>query len=472
MKKLLLFLTFLLTSVFVYSQITFERHYGGAGADNGGGNVRQTIDGGYIITGQTDSYGVGGTDIYLIKTNLYGDTLWTKTIGGLGDERAFSLNSTNDSGYIISGETSSFGAGNGDAYAIKLNQNGDTLWTRTYGGLSDDMSWDMIQTNDSGYISVGGTMSFGSVSMSVYLVKTDKNGFLEWSNTYSKKNGNIGYGVIQTSDNGYLIAGGAFNTSVNSRDCYVIKTNAIGDTLWTKLIGGLSDDMAYSLCKTNDNNFVICGYTSSSGFGGDDILLCKLNTSGVVLWTKTYGGPLDEWGTAHLTTDSGFIISGYTQSFGAGNDDAYIIKTNNNGDTLWTRTYGGNGNESAGVGQETSDGGFILAGYTNSYGGDNDVYLIKTDANGHFAGIDNYVSAKDTRINVFPNPTAGQLSIQIPKQFGQTKTLEIFDIIGQLKLTKTDSFSDNDISSLTSGLYFIVVTNTDNERQTMKIIKD
>jgi len=472
MKKLLLFLTCLLTSVFVYSQITFQRHYGGPGADNGAGNVLQTIDGGYIIAGYTDSYGVGGTDIYLIKTNLYGDTSWTKTIGGLGDERAFSLNSTNDSGYIISGETSSFGAGNGDAYAIKLNQNGDTLWTRTYGGLSGDMSWDMIQTNDSGYVSVGSTMSFGYVSMSVYLVKTDKNGFYEWSKTYSKKDINVGYGIIQTSDNGYLIAGGTFTTGTNSRDCYVIKTNAIGDTLWTKLIGGTGDDMAYSLCKTNDNNFVICGYTSSSGFGGDDILLCKLNTSGVVLWTKTYGGPLDEWATAKQTSDNGFIIAGFSYSFGLGNEDAYIIKTNNNGDTLWTRTYGGNGNESAAVGQETSDGGFILAGYTNSYGGDNDVYLIKTNANGHVVGINDYTSSLNNRISVSPNPTTGQINIQIPPQFGQTKTLEVFDYTGQLQLAKTDNFSDIDISSLTSGLYFIVVTNTDNERQTLKIIKD
>ena len=464
MKKLLLFLTCLLTSVFVYSQITFERHYGGPSYD-GGISVLQTNDGGYIIAGQTSN---SAGSAYIIRTNGIGDTLWTKVYGGNLSQVFYKIRNTNDGGYILCGVTHGLGYYGYNYLMLKINSSGVTLWQKGYGGYGDENANDVIQTSDGGFALVGASTSFGDA---IYFVKTNNQGDTLWTKLYSKSYTSFANSLIQLADNGYIIVGETGIGSVN-RNLLVIRTNLNGDTIWMKTFGGYNNEVGYSVKETDDGGFIISGATKSFGAGGYDVYLIKIYSNGLIQWTKTIGGINDDsGGECILTSDGGYAVAGSTKSFGSGNYDAYLLKFNSIGDTLWTKTFGGLGIDASGSIKETTDGGFIIAGRTESYGGNSDVYLIKTDANGHVAGIGDYPSTNN-RISVYPNPTTGQVNIQISKQFGQIKTLEIFDCIGQSQLVKTDNFSDIDISFLTSGLYFVVLTNLDNERQTMKIIKE
>jgi hypothetical protein len=197
------------------AQITFQRTYGGSGSESAA-SVQQMSDSGCIIAGWTNSYGVGG-DVYLIKTNAYGDTLWTRTFGGSGHDVAISLQQTTDGGFVITGWYTVFFYK--DVYLIKTNATGDLLWERTFGGSNDDIGYSVQQTNDGGYVIVGFKQFVG-----VYLIKTNAVGDTLWTRTLG---GVGGLSVRQTSDGGYVISG------VSDSGVYLIKTNAVGDTLWT-----------------------------------------------------------------------------------------------------------------------------------------------------------------------------------------------------------------------------------------------
>ncbi len=359
------------------AQTRWWRTYGGTDIEHGR-SVQQTADGGYIIAGTTVSFGPGG-DVYLIKTDAQGDTLWTRTYGGTDYDYGYSVQQTSDSGYIIAGYTHSFGAVGDDVYLIKTNASGDTLWTRTYGGTSYDWGFSVQQTSDDGYIVAGRTSEDGDV----YLIKTNAYGYALWTWAYGGTGCDYGWSVQQTSDRGYIVAGLTLSFGAGQSDVYLIKTNAYGDTLWTRTYGGTSSDYGWSVQQTSDGGYVITGYTLSSGAGDYDVYLIKTNAAGDALWTRTYGGPGDDYGySVQQTSDGGYVVAGCTRSFGAGTKDVYLIKTNASGDALWTRTYGGTDFDYGLSVQQTSDGGYIVAGITASFGRDYDVYLIKTDSLG------------------------------------------------------------------------------------------
>ena len=471
MKKILLLFSFLLASVFVYPQITFQRHYGGQ-YDDGGSSVLQTDDGGYIIAGRTMSYGNGSNDIYILKTDANGNELWTKTYGGNGWDFPTDMKKTLDNCYVITGGTSSFGAGASDAFMMKIDNNGDSLWLKTYGGSIDDAAFEVEICEDLGYIISGYTCSFADGFAAAYLIRTNNNSDTIWTKTYEKKDFNGANSIIKTNIDGFILVGVTETGGAPGADGLAIKTNSIGDTLWLNTYGGASYDALYSICEDNNGNYLICGTTYNLTAGSYDVYLLKIASSGGLIWEKSIGGVNAENAYSIIqSSDNNFLVVGSTESYGSGGIDVYLIKFNSDGDTIWTKTFGGAGDDWASSIKETADGGFIISGCTNSYGNNDDIYLIKTDANGYVAGIDDYQSMNN-RISAYPNPTTGLVNFQIPPQFGRIKTLEIFDCFGQLQIEKLDDFSDIDISSLMSGLYFIVLTNSDNKRLTSKITKE
>jgi len=389
------------------SAISFAKTYGGTSYDYAF-SVQQTSDGGYIVAGYTASFGAGGWDIFLIKTYANGNVQWAKTYGGIDFDFAYSVQQTSDGGYIVAGYTYSFGAGWYDIFLIKTDANGNVQWAKTYGGTSRDYAYSVQQTSDGGYIVAGGTRSFGAGYYDIFLIKTDANGNVQWAKTYGGTDYDWAYSVQQTSDGGYIVAGET--RSFGAGDIFLIKTDANGNVIWTKTYGGTS---ASSVHQTSDGGYIVAGGTSSFGAGGSDIFLIKTDANGNVQWAKTYGGTSDDYAhSVQQTSDGGYIVAGRTFSFGVINGDIFLIKTDANGNVIWAKTYGGTYWDDASSVQQTSDGGYIVAGYIDSFGaGGDNFFLIKTDANGNIGSCGIVRNASPTVNTVSPTVTTPSPSV-------------------------------------------------------------
>ena len=361
-------------------EVSWTKIYGGV-SDDHSSSVQQTSDGGYIIGGWSKSYGAGGQDIYLVKTDSSGNQLWAKTFGGLNDEWGGPIQQTSDGGYILSGDTLSYGAGGKDIYLIKTDSSGNQLWEQTFGGANNDAGWSVRQTSDNGYIIAGYTMSYGSGEWDIYLVKTDSSGNQLWAKTFGGASMDVSYSVRQTSDGGYIIVGGTYSYGEGDCDIYLIKTDSSGNQLWAKTFGGVDYDCGLSIQQTSDSGYIIAGLTDSFSGGDFDFYLIKTDSSGNKVMERTFGGTDSDYGyTVQQTSDYGYVIVGSTRSYGEGLLDVYIVKTDSYGDIIWEQTFGGTESDEGRSVQQTTDGGYIIVGISKSFGpGEEDFYLIKID---------------------------------------------------------------------------------------------
>jgi hypothetical protein len=350
----------------------------GGSEDDSGSSVQQTSDGGFILVGTTTSFGAGGFDVWLIKTDASGNKLWEKTFGGIRDDRGHSVQQTSDGGFILLGWTESFDAREADVWLIKTDASGNIEWDRTFGGSDRDKGSSVQQTSDGGFILVGYTESFGAGWADVWLIKTDADGNKLWDRTFGGSGLDSGSSVQQTSDGGFILVGYTTSFGAGGFDVWLIKTDADGNKLWEKTFGGSRRDWGSSVQQTSDGGFIIVGYTTS--FGAGDVWLIKTDANGNKQWDRTFGGSdWDEGWSVQQTSDGGFIIVGWTWSFGAGGPDVWLIKTDANGNKQWDRTFGGSDWDWGFSVQQTSDGGFIIVGSTESFGaGEGDVLLIKS----------------------------------------------------------------------------------------------
>ncbi|MBI4930285.1 MAG: T9SS type A sorting domain-containing protein [Bacteroidetes bacterium] len=352
-------------------------------------SVWQNSDGGYV-------FGAPRTGVSNItRTDASGNILWSKQINQPVSGLSGIVQQTYDGGFIWTGVHGGIvGQFSRKIYLNKFDMNGNLLWTKLYGGVSGvDLANTMAQTTDGGFIISGITSSFGT-SLTKYLLKTDSNGALEWSKVFGDQGSSTSF-VIQTNDNGYALVGTQNQAPIGFNSASLLKTDSGGNLLWNKIYGntGLAESTVFrSGRETNDGGFIIVGSHTVSPFsqlGVHDILVVKTNSNGNVLWSKTYGTTNHEEGSdIQQTSDGGFIVSGdaATGQNLFQNYDKCLLKINSSGNIQWAKLYGGTNGDAADLPhslQITSDGGYATVGSTSSFGGTLDFYFIKTDAVGN-----------------------------------------------------------------------------------------
>ena len=296
-------------------------------------DIYPSSDGGYIMTGHTWTTDWAG-DIYLIKIDVNGNLQWDQTYGGATgfSDKGYSVRQTTDGGYVLCGTTESFGQGGDDLYVIKTNVNGSIQWTRTVGSSgTQEAGREIQQTIDGGYIITGYTDGNGSF-LDVLLVKLDQNGNVSWSKTYGGNSYDFAYSVEQTTDNGYIIGATTNSFGAGDWDAYLIKTNSSGTIQWSKTYGLNGEDRLQAVRQSSDGGYILGGRSGTFGAGGLDATLIKTNSSGTLQWSKAYGGAAEDqtWYVSEYS-NGGYVLCGYSLSFGAGSRDLFMIKTDANG---------------------------------------------------------------------------------------------------------------------------------------------
>ena len=353
-----------------------------------GESVQQTTDGGYIIAGSTSSFGAGSSDVWLIKTDDSGNELWNKTFGGaIADYVKWdqSVQQTTDKGYIIVGYTWSYGPGYADVWLIKTDVNGNELWNKTFGGAGSEEGYSVQQTTDEGYIIVGWTTSYGAGSYDLWLIKTDDNGDEQWNKTFGGTDWDEGYSVDQITTGGYIITGGTRSFGTDPTCVWLIKTDDNGDEQWNKTFEWGDGGWGVSVQQTKDKGYIIAGCGSFYGLT-KQFWLIKTDENGDEEWNKTFGGNENEQAfSVNQTTDEGYIMTGYTESYATNwNEDVWVVKTDKYGNEEWNKTFGGTDTDFGHSVRQTKDGGYIITGFTRSIGaGSSDVWLIKIAGENH-----------------------------------------------------------------------------------------
>lgn len=434
------------TLIFAHPPDTlWTKTYGGS-SDDVAYSVCETADGGYIITGYTSSFGAGQQDAYLIKTYGNGDTVWTRTFGGASMDGAHFVREVSAGGYVIAGYTETYGGGGKNVYLIKTDTSGLTEDTAIYATPLQDVAYAFCETPDSGYIFIGYKNGpSGWVKGDLWILKTDATLDTIWTREYGGAGEDYGVTIQQTLDGNYIIAGITSSFGANGKNVWIVKIDSNGDTLWTKVYGNNLEDVGYGVCSTSDGGYVVAGYINGTGqWTAGDLWLLKTDANGDTLWTKVYGTGGEDFGfDVYETPDGGYVVAGRYAN------DMWLLRTDASGDTIWTVKYGGVGVESALALSMTSDGGYIIAGYTSSFGnGANDLYLIKTEPD---VGVEEN-NTIDIRENGFSTTIiSGQLTLPNHEQ------CKIYDISGRIV----------NHTHLTPGIYFIET----NGQLAQKIIK-
>ena len=376
---------------FIFTQ-TYQRTYGGTGTDRGY-SVIQAGDGNYVFAGSTTTAGAGGADVYLVKTNTAAVVLWSKAFGGAGNDIAYSMVQAGDGGYAIAGSTASFGAGGSDVYLLKTDSDGNLVWTATFGGAADDEGSSLTLTTDGGFAITGYTKSYGAGLKDVYLVKTNSDASAFWTSVIGSASDDEAYSIIQDTDGGYVMAGytQGYGSAAND-NAYVIKTDNAGTVSWTRVIGGGSPDELYDIVQNTDGSYLAVGGTKSNTCCGVgyEVYLVMMNNAGGIIWDKILGDDgsgSDEIATSLVLLSNGsYVITGYTKSFGAGLKDILLTRISFSGMTTtvhWQYAIGGTSNDEGKSLAVTSDGGFAFAGITTSFGaGGEEVYFVRSNSGG------------------------------------------------------------------------------------------
>lgn len=497
--------TFLFQLIFAQAPIIqWKKSFGGTEFDDAF-CIEKTLDGGYIVAGQSNSnngdvtgnHGYG--DYWIVKLNNNGSIQWQKSYGGSNYDFINSIQQTSDGGFITAGNSYSKNGdvdgnkGSDDAWIVKLGSTGNIQWKKSIGGSGSDSANSIQQTSDGGYIIAGfsnsndGDVSGNHGKGDFWIIKLSTTGIIEWQKMLGGSDDDFVSSIKTTSDGGYIAVGQSISNNGNVTgnhgdfDIWAVKLAGNGNIEWQKSIGGSEYEDAYSVQQTTDGGFIIAGYSNSndgdvSGNHGDfDACIVKLTSNGVIQWQKSIGGnAYEEIGSVICTSDGDYVIAGFSNSNNGdltqnyGSYDGWIVKLGDNGNLLWQKSFGGSKYDNISSILETADGGYVFAGGSYSNDGDAtgnhgnyDYWVVKLDSD-KLSTVENY----NNKILV-ENPVRDKFNIQTTETI---ISLQLYTTDG--KLIKISDNKNMSVASLLKGIYLLKIQFKNGKIYTEKIIKD
>lgn len=498
MKHLFIYLICFVSTSSAFAQPTIQWKKTLGGSQNDEANcIQSTSDGGYIVAGLTNSTNgdfpaqYGADDVWVAKMNEVGAVQWQVVFGGSHDEEPTAIRQTLDGGYIVVGSTDSDDEmmsgnhGQVDLWVVKIDSTGSIEWKRVMGGSLWDIAWDVVLDREGGYLVIGKTESSdGDVTENhgntdYWAIKLDAIGITQWQKTYGGNSLDIARTGGATTDGGYLLTGicysynGTITDHKGGSDVWLVKIDAQGAVAWSKSLGGSAWDAVYAIEQTLDGGYIMTGSTESndgdvsSNHGSSDIWVVKTDASGAIEWERSLGGNLSEYGSAvEQTADAGYLIGGSTQSINGdaqgnnGGQDVWLLKLDASGTLIWQQTFGGLNAEYCFDVALSSDQGIVFVGSATSNGGDvggvhglKDGWMVKLGTGS--------VGVKAVAIKplaIFPNPTQSAVFVQFDSETTAMPYV-IFNLQGQeLGQGMLDNYGTVDLSQWPGGWYVIRAT--------------
>lgn len=466
-----------LKAQFPFTDSAYFYLFGNSGVEEFRAVCNHSLDSGYVALGTTSGLSNGASDFYLVKTDWTGNTIWSRSFGTEGIENGTALLETHDHGFLLGGFTNKTLSGDYDFFVVKTDSNGFAEWTKTYGGSDWDFLRGIALAPDSGFLLCGQTFSFGNNGADVYLIRTDKNGDTLWTRTYGGSQNDCANKVLVTADSFVVMAGFTESNTSGMKDLFLLKCDlATGDTIFTRKAGGAYNDAVNSICehRSFDFGWVMVGYSESFNSNHDkDIWLIKYDTSGNVMWQSSFGSSSgNDEATCIYPEGYDFFVSGYTPN-GSGETDLVAGILNFGGFWLWNQStsYGSFEQDLAWANTKTLRGDYLFAGSTQSFNASaTDAILLLTDSikvqfqsvhtsSNSLVGISEPV---DQNLQIFPNPAFNEVYLTLPGT-RQNTSYRIYSSLGQILqrgvLEHQHNIHSVDVRGLSAGTYYLECTN-------------
>lgn len=480
-------------------EIEWSKTFGGSLAEEGARSILETSDGGFIVVGPSGSddgdlsENKGSLDYWIVKFDATGNIQWEKSYGGSGQDWPNSIKKTNDGGYVIAGfsDSNDFDVtsnhGNTDAWIVKIGEQGNLQWQKSYGTSENDAAISIVQTQENAYVFSGYTQSEDG-NQDFYIVKLNDSGEIIWEKSYGGTFNEVARDLKQTTDGGFILTGnsdssdGDITNNYGKRDVWVVKLDPFGNLDWQKTYGGSQNDRGDYISETVKGGFIFIGSTNSNDYdvtenhGMSDYWVVEIDNIGEIKWQKTFGGSGNDLGsTMTLTNDGGYILLGETTSNDGdvtknnGGLDYWVVKINSTGVLLWENSLGGAQNDDWALSViQTSDNGFLIAGRSKSNDGDvtdnhgsSDFWIVKL-APDQMSTSETY----SNQISIYPNPAKDILHFS-----EELKNIEIHSLTG-LKMAQKKAGSSIQISQFISGIYVLTAETKNGQNVNLKFIKD